>query len=225
MENIETYYNTLAPDYDQSRFGNSYGQFIHAQERRALARMLGKTPTEAVLDLACGTGRLLGFAQTGCDLSPQMLAEAQQKHPSKTLLVADATRLPFADGAFEAVFSMHFFMHLDHAGSVAVLAEANRVLRSGGRLIFDFPSEKRRRLTGGHHGQNWHGSNAFSVAWLSELANGSGWQIVESQGILFFPIHRAPGFLRPHLLWLDSFLCRSLLKEYASYVLVCLQKK
>lgn len=225
MEKISDYYNHLAPNYDRSRFGNSYGKFIHAQEHRALARMLVETSPVSVLDLACGTGRLLDFAQTGCDLSPQMLSEAQQKHPAKTLVCADATHLPFPAGSFDAVFSMHFFMHLDHAGSVAVLSEAHRVLRNGGLFIFDFPSEKRRRLTGGHHGQHWHGSNALSLRNISGLLPGDDWQIVESQGILFFPIHRIPAILRPGLLPLDSFLCGSFWKEYASYLLVCLQKK
>ncbi|MBC7773950.1 MAG: class I SAM-dependent methyltransferase [Phycisphaerae bacterium] len=225
MENIETYYNALAPDYDQSRFGNSYGQFIHTQERKAFARILDKSQPKSVLDLACGTGRMLDFAQTGCDLSPQMLAEAQKKHPSKTLVLADATYLPFADGAFDLIFSMHFFMHLDGGKIAAVLAEANRVLCSGGRFVFDFPSEKRRRLTGGHHGQNWHGSNAFSLAGLSKLASEGDWRILKFEGILFIPIHRVPTFLRPHLLRFDTFLCRSFLKEYASYCFVCLQKK
>lgn len=224
MENISTYYNTLAPDYDRLRFGSSYGQFIHHQERRALTGMLKNIPSDQVLDLACGTGRFLEFAQTGCDLSSQMLVAAQQKHPSKSLVRADASQLPFTDGAFDAVFSMHFFMHLDQATTTVVFDEVWRVLRSGGRFCFDFPSARRRRLTGGHHDQNWHGSNAMS---LKDLANYTRhkWQCIDRHGIMFLPIHRLPLSLRPLLLPLDTRLCRSFLSEYASYHLVCLQKK
>lgn len=223
MDPIPAYYDALASDYDQSRFGNAYGQFIHQQERKALASLLRETPTTEVLDLACGTGRLLEFAETGCDLSPKMISEARQKFPSKTLVLGEATQLPFEDGAFGVIYSMHFFMHLDHATATAVLAEAYRVLRPGGRLIFDFPSEKRRRLTGGHHNQHWHGSNAMTKAKVLELSK-HPWQITTSQGVLFFPIHRVPSTLRPYLLPLDTILCRSFLQEYASYILVCMQK-
>ncbi len=223
MESIPAYYDALAPDYDQSRFGNAYGQFIHQQERQALAKLLRDTPSSEVLDLACGTGRLIEFAETGCDLSPKMIAEARQKFPTKTLVVGEATQLPFEDGAFSAIFSMHFFMHLDHTATQAVLAEVHRVLRPGGRLVFDFPSEKRRRFTHGHHNQHWHGSNALTKTKVLELSK-HPWQITASQGVVFFPIHRVPATLRPYLLPLDTILCRSFLQEYASYVLVCMQK-
>jgi ubiquinone/menaquinone biosynthesis C-methylase UbiE len=225
MENIDSYYNKLAPDYDASRFNNSYGQFIHEQECEALVRMLNRSSSHDVLDLACGTGRMLDFAQTGCDLSPQMLAEAQKKHPSKTLILADASQLPFSAGVFEMVYSLHFFMHLDAQKTKAVLAEVHRVSKPGAYFAFDIPSQKRRGLTRGHHKRNWHGSNAASLASLQVLANNCGWQIIEYQGVLFFPIHLVPVFMRPYLRRLDSFFCRSFLKAYASYLFVILQKK
>ncbi|MFN0173774.1 MAG: class I SAM-dependent methyltransferase [Saprospiraceae bacterium] len=224
MDNISTYYNALAPDYDRSRFGNAYGQFIHRQEYQALTKLLRGISPGHVLDLACGTGRMLEFAETGCDFSAQMLAEARQKHPTKNLIRGDATQLPFTNEAFTAIFSLHFFMHLDAATSAAVLSESYRVLRPGGRLIFDFPSEKRRKITGGHHGQNWHGSNTMSLDKVLKLTP-NHWQTIESQGILFLPMHRIPASLRPTLLSFDTVLCRSFFKEYASYILVCLQKK
>lgn len=223
MDPISAYYDALAPDYDRSRFGNAYGQFIHRQERQALTNLLRDTPPKQVLDLACGTGRLLEFAETGCDLSPKMIAEARQKYPSKTLVLGEATGMPFENGTFSTIISMHFLMHLDRATTSAVLAEAYRVLQPGGRFIFDFPSEKRRRLTRGHHHQHWHGSNALSRQRVLELG-GHRWEIMDSQGILFFPIHRVYAPFRPHLLTLDTILCRSFLQEYASYVLVCMQK-
>jgi sarcosine/dimethylglycine N-methyltransferase len=46
----------------------------------------------------------------------------------------DAVRLPFADGAFDACVSQEAFLHV--ADKAALLAEARRVLRPGGRLAF-----------------------------------------------------------------------------------------
>ena len=39
-ENVAQYYDDLAKDYDQDRFGNSYGLFLHALERPILERLL-----------------------------------------------------------------------------------------------------------------------------------------------------------------------------------------
>lgn len=224
MEDISAYYDTLAPTYDHSRFGNTYGRFLHAQEYRALTRMLGGALPADTLDLACGTGRLLGLADTGLDLSPQMLAEARNKYPEKKLFTGDATRMPFSDGSFEAVYSLHFIMHLDPEQTRLVLAEVWRVLRPGGRFILDFPSLKRRQATRGHHDGNWHGSNAFSMQDWKKMA-ASNWQVTDSQGVLFLPIHRVPVAMRLPLAPFDTLLCRSHWKEYASYLLVCMVKK
>jgi SAM-dependent methyltransferase len=224
MENIGSYYDTLAPDYDRSRFANSYGKFVDAQERGCLRRMLAGTSPAHTLDLACGTGRLLEFADTGLDQSPRMLHEARQKHPGKNLVIGDATRMPFPEDSFDAIFSFHFLMHLDRGAIQAVLAEARRVLRPGGRLIVDFPSRKRRALTRGHHNRNWHGSNASDVSDWQAMTAGA-WKIIDFQGIAFFPLHRIPDFFRPAMLPLDTRFCRSALRSYASYLVLCLEKK
>ncbi len=44
-------------------------------------------------------------------------------------LVADALALPFADGAFERLFTAHFYGHLVPAERAAFLAQARRVAR------------------------------------------------------------------------------------------------
>src|SRR5882724_8673623 len=67
-----------------------------------------------ILDAACGNGRyskfLLKHADpdallTSFDLSPKMLlrAQARLKNPRVTHAVADLTRLPYADGTFDAI--------------------------------------------------------------------------------------------------------------------------
>ncbi len=224
MEDLPAYYEQIAAQYDQSRFGNSYGRFLHAQERPALQHFLRGCLPEQILDLACGTGRMLDLAGTGLDISPNMIAEARKKYPGKHLSTGDATRLPFPDAIFDAVFSLHFIMHLDPDQTRAVLDEVYRVLRPGGRFILDFPSLKRRKLTSGHHDANWHGSNAFSLDQWHKLTE-DRWEIDAISGILFFPVHRFPNWLRPALLPLDHLVCRSLWKEWASYLLIRLNKK
>src|SRR5271170_6945983 len=85
--------------------------------RRAVARIVGASPGQQVLDLAAGTATsALSFTATGadcvaCDFSLGMLqagqsrlAAREQQNPGRLGLVAgDALRLPFRDEAFDAV--------------------------------------------------------------------------------------------------------------------------
>lgn len=82
-DKVVEYYDHLAKDYDRDRFGNSYGRFIDAEERAVLSRWKVKD-SGRVLEVACGTGRLLDFAAAGCDASSEMLAVAREKHPARS---------------------------------------------------------------------------------------------------------------------------------------------
>jgi hypothetical protein len=69
-----------------------------------------------------------------------------------------------------------------------------------------------------------HAAHQMTLAEIEKLL-GTQWKLVESQGFLFFPIHRIPPILRPLFRSLDSLMCRSFLKEYASYLVVVLEKQ
>ena len=112
--------------------------------RRAVARITGARPGERVLDLAAGTGTSsLTFTATGadcvaCDFSTGMLRAGKSRlrasGPGRLGFVAgDALRLPFRDGAFDAV-TISFGLR-NVADPVAGLAEMRRVTRPGGRLV------------------------------------------------------------------------------------------
>jgi SAM-dependent methyltransferase len=99
----------------------------------------------ALLETAAGTGRAtraLALAAapsatiTATDLSAPMLARAAQvvTAPNVAWQEADALALPFEDASFDAVacqFGVMFF-----PDKVAGFAEARRVLKPGGRLVF-----------------------------------------------------------------------------------------
>ena len=116
--------------------------------RRAVARITGARPGERVLDLAAGTGTSsLTFTATGadcvaCDFSLGMLqagksrldASQRATGPGRLGFVAgDALRLPFRDGAFDAVTISFGLRNVADPG--AALAEMARVTRPGGRLV------------------------------------------------------------------------------------------
>ncbi len=124
--------------------------------RRAVARIVGAGPGEQVLDLAAGTGTSsLTFTATGadcvaCDFSIGMLragrarlagpggvregGSGEDRPPGRLSFVAgDALRLPFRDGAFDAVTISFGLRNVADPG--AALAEMRRVTRPGGRLV------------------------------------------------------------------------------------------
>ena len=112
--------------------------------------LAGHLPPEParVLDLGCGPGGVMAAVArrwpttrvVGVDLAARMLAEARRGWAAPRppgLVRADAAVLPFPSGAFDAVTSHSFLYLVPDRG--AVLAEAWRVLRPGGRLLLVEP--------------------------------------------------------------------------------------
>ena len=97
---IIKFYDALADTYDTDRFSNSYGDYIHHQELRVLHKYLSKDAIEKNLDVACGTGRFLDFANYGMDISPEMVRVSQKKFPNKNINVGDAEVSSFEDDYF-----------------------------------------------------------------------------------------------------------------------------
>lgn len=220
---VITYYDKLAENYDLDRFENSYGKFIDKQERKILGKLLKSIDSENVLDLACGTGRLLNKAQFGVDASENMIKIAKKKFPNKSLRVSDASNTGFENEQFDAIFSFHLLMHLSKDKIIDIFDEAYRILNKNGRFIFDIPSKKRRKLFK-YKTKTWHGATSFSEKELKRIF-GNNWKIKRYYGILFLPIHRFPRFIRKTFLFLDNVLCKSFLKEYSSYLIFEVEKK
>lgn len=220
---VADYYSRIAGSYDESRFANSYGAFIHHQEQHILTRALAFVSSGRVLSLACGSGRFMEFADDGVDISAPMLSIAKNKWPEKSFYEADATSLPFPDECFDAVFCWHLCMHLTPEKVANIVGEVQRILRPGGRFVVDFPSRRRRQLMG-HSARGWHGANSYDSAALNGLF-AHGWRPMSFTGILFLPIHRMPVRLRPWLSRLDCLLTHSPLREFSSYLAVVVDKE
>jgi arsenite methyltransferase len=108
------------------------------EQRRALRAALAVRPGERVLDIGSGPGilaaELAQETQTvvhGVDVSDSMLAMASRREGIECRK-GDATALPFPDVAFDVAVSTQVYEYVEDIG--AALAEAQRVLRPGGRL-------------------------------------------------------------------------------------------
>src|SRR5258708_3891744 len=116
---------------------------FHTRGRAAtvdLARLLDLTGTERVLDVGCGIGgpsRFLaqrhGCRVTGIDLTAEfcrvaeMLAKRTGLDRPVEYRQGDATDLPFADGAFDVVWSQNVAMNI--ADRTRLYGEMHRLLR------------------------------------------------------------------------------------------------
>lgn len=219
--NILEYYSNLAESYDENRFGNSYGKYIDQQERVFLNSFFQNKKYTKVLDLGCGTGRLLNFATHGTDFSENMVNIARKKHPEKILAVGEISGIPFHE-EFECIFCFHVIMHQNPVETKDFLNECYQKLSKNGTLIFDYPVKNRKKTVSPQ--EEWHAGNSFSVSDITELSK-DGWIIKNTTGILFFPIHRLPKAIRKFFLPLDIFICRTFLKKWASYHICILEKK
>jgi SAM-dependent methyltransferase len=99
------------------------------------------TGAEAVLDVGCGNGGYLaGLARrghrgrvVGADLSPGMLAAAQEAAPIARLICGDAAALPLADARVDVTLAPHMLYHVPDPAAAA--AEFRRVTRAGGQVL------------------------------------------------------------------------------------------
>jgi ubiquinone/menaquinone biosynthesis C-methylase UbiE len=136
-------------DFQVEVLFNGAADAMRRQALVAIADRLRDRPLarQPLLDVACGTGRLLSFVKqnwprlpvTGLDLSGPYLRKASHDLAGWSwveLVEGTAERLPFRDGSFALVSCTYLFHELPREVRAAVAAEMARVLRPGGRLVF-----------------------------------------------------------------------------------------
>lgn len=151
---VRAMFDRIAPRYDLLNRLLSFR--LDQSWRRETIRALALSPTDVVLDVACGTGDLselaarTGARVIGVDFSGNMLVAARQRNIPAEFVQADASRLPFRSGAasaFVSGFALRNFVSIP-----AVLQEAARVVAPGGRVAFLDVDTPRHPLVRWGHG-------------------------------------------------------------------------
>src|SRR5690606_4357022 len=107
-----------------------------------LARRVPQPRSAPLLDFACGTGRILALLEphvgeaVGVDVSPSMLAVAEQQVRRATLLRCDLTREPALEGRrFDLITAFRFFPNAEPALRHEAMERLCGLLAPGGLLI------------------------------------------------------------------------------------------
>lgn len=178
----------VASRYVDERFRTPLGALLHDRQSQVLRSALSATARPDVLEIAPGPARLttgvidLVGQLTLVDASAEMLAEARRRLSSIraqtrcTLIRGDAFCLPFPQ-RFDLIYTFRLIRHFEAEDRLRLYREAARVLKPGGRLVFDAVNRRvyeplRAIADGGQH----FDASIEREALCAELAN-SGFEV------------------------------------------------
>ena len=132
------HFNRRAATYETAI---SQGYFFDRVQRRVLQLAKDQRSPQVIMDVGCGTGRLLRKANqqwpnaklVGVDAAEKMIAQANQLFPGAEFHVAMAEALPFPEASVDIAFSTLSFHHW--ANQAKGISEVARVLRPQGRFV------------------------------------------------------------------------------------------
>lgn len=136
---VQDVFTRIAPRYDLVNRLMTAGQDL--RWRREVIRRAGLHPNARLLDLGAGTGDLAREALlrqptaqiTAADFTFEMMRAGRKAADTFAWSAADALRLPFPEGCFDAVISG--FLMRNVTDSVTALQEQFRVLKPRGRVV------------------------------------------------------------------------------------------
>ena len=146
-------WNKLSTDFDKAVrhvTGTATEEELLQSGTQDAERIIKHTQTtinDEVLEIGCGVGRIgLEYSNhckiwTGADVSSNMLEFASRRLQDKRNVnfkeLTGCDLSIFEDNTFDVIYCSVVFMHLDEWDRYHYIAEAYRVLKSGGRAYFD----------------------------------------------------------------------------------------
>ncbi len=143
-DTVTRFWSWAAPGYD----ARILQRWVYRPAQDEIIAQLRAHRPSRVADVACGTGiladriarELRPDAVYGVDMSEGMLNQARARSPQVQWLTGPAERLPFADGALDAVVTSSAFHFFDQPAAVR---EFYRVLAPGGMAAVTAMSPRR----------------------------------------------------------------------------------
>lgn len=125
--NAKKFYDATAARYDE-RHNNARTKYMRNLE----ASVIKNFAEGKILDIGCGTGQHLKYANVGLDISAEMLREAKKKGHD-LLVQARAEELPFRDSSFGTALCIFTVLNFCDYGKAA--KEMHRILKKDGIAI------------------------------------------------------------------------------------------
>ena len=152
---IQEYYRDekRAGGYVGNRFREPLGALLHDRQVGRVRSFLERLPQGRVLEIACGPARLTTDLEpspdaraVAMDASGPMLQVAAQRIAEEgsdrwRFIQGDAFNLPFEE-QFDLVYSFRLIRHFETGDRKRLYQQILRVLKPGGRLVFDAVHEK-----------------------------------------------------------------------------------
>ena len=229
------YSHDQASKYDDKRFTTIAGMQVHNMELKMLNdSLLAPSKAIKVLEVGCGTGRLLtelnksGYVVDGVDASPDMLMKLEEKVSKDTFgpkfYVSESVKMPFEDNCYDFVYSIRLLNQTESEEyALNTIREMIRVTRPGGFILAEFVNSNRPQI----------GRNATKTVRLShELISNSLLEsnecvsVVKNMGVFLFgmgTIQRTPKLLLGFISTIDK-MCASVLPKLCSRGYVLLMK-
>jgi ubiquinone/menaquinone biosynthesis C-methylase UbiE len=173
----------LAPAYDLPFLQ----QWVYRPPHDEVIAQLRSHGARKIADIACGTGilsdrierELKPDAIYGVDMSEGMLAQAQARSDRVQWLRGPAEKLPFDDGALDAVVTTSAFHFFDQP---AALREFHRVLAPGG-LVAVSALSTRQPLLQASAANRWKPQHNASPAEMRTLFEDAGFTVSDQHRI------------------------------------------
>ncbi|HLF24114.1 MAG TPA: ubiquinone/menaquinone biosynthesis methyltransferase [Burkholderiales bacterium] len=135
---VRAMFDRIAPRYDLANTILTAGS--DKRWRRRAIEQLNPRAGERILDVGCGTAKMLALAArraaivpVGVDPAKRMLAIARQTVPSASFALADGEQLPFRSASFDGAMNAFVLRNLESLPTF--FAEMQRIVRPGGRVV------------------------------------------------------------------------------------------
>lgn len=182
-EAVTRIWTFLAPVYDLPFLQ----QWVYRPPHDEVIAQLRNHGARKIADIACGTGILTDRIQRelhpdeiyGVDMSDGMLGQARARSDRVQWMRAPAERLPFDDGALDAVVTTSAFHFFDQP---AALREFHRVLAPGGLVAVSALSTRQPRLQSAANSR-WKPQHNASAPEMRTLFENAGFSISDQHRI------------------------------------------
>ena len=217
-ETVQRAYSGRGKDYDTIRSDDA-GIRLSDYDLSIVNRMnpflSGENATN--LEVGCGTGRFtvpmlkMGYQVTATDINESLIAslrekvaEAEDLQSKCTIQIENGFELSFEDNSIDGLFSIHVIGRFESdSDQLELLKEFSRVLKPGGKLLFNF-SNKTSLL----YGKMSH-KHLISFKRVSDELSALGFEVIDQRGkwvINGTLLRKIPSFLRSPILLVDKLM-------------------